>query len=153
MTERWTWPTRPKLFSAWPLYQLKVGPPLFQKLDGWRQVTQTSFRTWILNGGVSAFWKHSSLFGSVTIACFGNPLQCSCLENPRDGGAWWAAVCGVAQSRTRLKRLSSSSSTMGCLAFLACPLDASVWPPLFQVSPGRGGSILVANHWFSTYWD
>ena len=40
----------------------------------------------------------------------GNPLQCSCLENPRDGGAWWAAVSGVAQSRTRLKWLSSSSS-------------------------------------------
>ena len=40
----------------------------------------------------------------------GNSLQCSCLENPRDGEAWWAAVCGVAQSRTRLKRLSSSSS-------------------------------------------
>ena len=40
----------------------------------------------------------------------GNPLQCSCLGNPRDGGAWWAAVSGVAQSRTRLKRLSSSSS-------------------------------------------
>ena len=39
----------------------------------------------------------------------GNPLQCSCLENPRDGGAWWAAVYGVAQSWTRLKRLSSSS--------------------------------------------
>jgi len=37
----------------------------------------------------------------------GNPLQCSCLENPRDGGAWWAAVYGVAQSRKRLKRLSS----------------------------------------------
>jgi len=37
----------------------------------------------------------------------GNPLQCSCLENPRDGGAWWAAVYGVAQSRTRLKWLSS----------------------------------------------
>ena len=37
----------------------------------------------------------------------GNPLQCSCLENPRDGGAWWAAVYGVAQSQTRLKRLSS----------------------------------------------
>ena len=37
----------------------------------------------------------------------GNPLQCSCLENPRDGGAWWAAVPGVAQSRTRLKWLSS----------------------------------------------
>ena len=41
----------------------------------------------------------------------GNPLQCSCLENPRDGGAWWAAVSGVAQSWTRLKRLSSSSSS------------------------------------------
>jgi len=36
----------------------------------------------------------------------GNPLQCSCLENPRDGGAWWAAVCGVTQSRTQLKQLS-----------------------------------------------
>ena len=39
----------------------------------------------------------------------GNPLQCSCLESPRDRGAWWAAVYGVAQSQTRLKRLSSSS--------------------------------------------
>ena len=41
----------------------------------------------------------------------GNPLQCSCLENPRDRGAWWAAVYGVAQSRTRLRWLSSSSSS------------------------------------------
>ena len=41
----------------------------------------------------------------------GTPLQYSCLENPRDGGAWWAAVYGVAQSRTRLKQLSSSSSS------------------------------------------
>ena len=40
----------------------------------------------------------------------GNPLQYSCLENPRDGGGWWAAVYGVAQSSTRLKQLSSSSS-------------------------------------------
>ena len=40
----------------------------------------------------------------------GNPLQCSCLENPRDRGAWWAAVYGVAQSQIRLTRLSSSSS-------------------------------------------
>ena len=45
----------------------------------------------------------------------GNPLQCSRLENPRDGGAWWAAVYGVAQSRTRLKRLSSSSSSSWAL--------------------------------------
>ena len=41
----------------------------------------------------------------------GNPVQCSCLENPRDGGGWWAAVCGVEKSRARLKRLSSSSSS------------------------------------------
>ena len=41
----------------------------------------------------------------------GSPLQCSCLENPRDGGAWWAAVSGVTKSQTRLKRLSSSSSS------------------------------------------
>ena len=41
----------------------------------------------------------------------GTPLQCSCLENPMDGGAWWAAVYGVAQSRTRLMQLSSSSSS------------------------------------------
>ena len=52
----------------------------------------------------------------------GNPLQCSCLENPRDGAAWRAAVYGVAQSRTRLKRLSSSSSSSQCslLLFLSC---------------------------------
>ena len=46
----------------------------------------------------------------------GNPLQCSCLENPRDSRAWWAAVYRVAQSRTRLKRLSSSSSSSICMA-------------------------------------
>ena len=45
----------------------------------------------------------------------GNPLQCFCLENPRDGGAWWAAVYGVAQSQTLLKRLSSSSMHFGVL--------------------------------------
>ena len=43
----------------------------------------------------------------------GSPLQCSCLENPRNRGAWWAAVYGVAQSRTRLKQLSSSSNRSG----------------------------------------
>ena len=47
----------------------------------------------------------------------GNPLQCSCLENPRDGGAWWAAVYGVTQSWTWLKRLSSSSSSYALFFF------------------------------------
>ena len=42
----------------------------------------------------------------------GNPLQCSCLENPRDGGAWWAAVYGVAKSWTQLKQLSSSKALL-----------------------------------------
>ena len=45
----------------------------------------------------------------VLLGCFRGPLQYSCLEDPRDRGAWWAAVYGVAQSRTQLKRLSSSS--------------------------------------------
>ena len=61
------------------------------------------------------------------------PLQCSCLENPRAWGAWWAAVYGIAQSRTRLKRLSSSSSR-------ACRHS---WPPVWlpsTSSPSRGGA-------------
>ena len=56
------------------------------------------------------------LYFHFSLSCIGEgngyPLQCSYLENPRDGGAWWAAVCGVAQSWTRLKRLSSSSSSV-----------------------------------------
>ena len=54
-------------------------------------------------------WLHFHFSLSCIGEGSGNPLQCSCLENPRDGGAWWAAVYGVAQSRTRLKQLSSSS--------------------------------------------
>ena len=55
-------------------------------------------------------WLHFHFSFSCVGEGNGNPLQGSCLENPRDGGAWWAAVYGVAQSRTRLKRLSSGSS-------------------------------------------
>ena len=58
--------------------------------------------------------QHSAFFIVQLLSCIGegnsNPLQCSCLENPRDRGAWWGAVYGVAQSRTRLKWLSSSTS-------------------------------------------
>ena len=57
------------------------------------------------------------LLSHFSLSCIGegngNPFLCSCLENPRDGGAWWPAVYGVAQSRTRLNRLSSSSSSKG----------------------------------------
>ena len=57
-------------------------------------------------------WLHFHFSLSCIGEGNGNPLQCSCLENRMDGGAWWAAVYGVAQSQTRLKRLSSSSSSM-----------------------------------------
>ena len=53
-------------------------------------------------------WLHFHFSLSCTGEGNGNPFQSSCLENPRDGGAWWAAVYGVAQSRTRLKWLGSS---------------------------------------------
>ena len=63
---------------------------------------------------------------ATSLSCIGegtgNPLQCSCLENPRDRGAWWAAVYGVAQSRTWLKRLSSSSSILKTQYVLSGPL-------------------------------
>ena len=71
-------------------------------------------------GGLQSMWslrvRHDRATSlSLSLSCIGegngNPLQCSCLENPRDGGAWWAAVSGVIQSRTWLKRLSSSSSS------------------------------------------
>ena len=55
----------------------------------------------------------------------GNPLQCSCLENPRNGGAWWAAIYGVTQSQTQLKRLSSSSSRVFSNS---CPLSWWCYP-------------------------
>ena len=64
---------------------------------------------------------HSHFSLSCTGEGNGNPLPCSCLENPRDGGAWWAAVYGVTQSQTRLKRLSSSSICI-CLFLLLLPV-------------------------------
>ena len=64
--------------------------------------------------GCEALDTTERLHFQFSLSCIGegngNPLQCSCLENSRDEGAWWAALCGVAQSRTRLKRLSNSSS-------------------------------------------
>ena len=66
----------------------------------------------------------------------GNPLQCSCLENPRDGGAWWAAVYGVAQSWTRLKRLSSSSSSSNIIG-LPWLFQRRQWHPTPVLVPGK----------------
>ena len=71
-----------------------------------------------------------------SLSCIGegnaNPLQCSCQENPKDGGPWWAAVYGVAQSRTRLKRLSSSSNC----AVLSLQLCRTLWDPMNHSPPG-----------------
>ena len=86
------------------------------KSHGWRGLVGCS--PWGRQESDTTEWLHFHF----SLSCFGEgngtPLQCSCLENPRDGGAWWAAVYGVAQSRTRLKWLSSSSS----------PLNNPMWP-------------------------
>ena len=71
------------------------------------------FTVWISESYVRMIFpqrRHLTLSADTFGEGNGNPLQYCCLENPRDRGAWWAAVHGVAQSRTRLKRLSSSSS-------------------------------------------
>ena len=99
----------------------------------------------------------------------GNPLQCSCLENPRDGVAWWAAVYGVAQSQTRLKWLSSSSSRPPCpsptpgVYSESCPLNpwchstisSSVVPFSFhlQFFPGSGSFQMSQFFTWPKYWS
>ena len=72
----------------------------------------------------------------------GNPLQCSCLENPRDGEAWWAAIYGVARIRTQLKRLSSSNSSSSrtfCKFFLRIGhSDNEIWDYIKKNNLGWG---------------
>ena len=75
--------------------------------------SRTSWGSWAQILSASSIWRQE--IGFIQLPWgegHGTPLQCSCLENPRDGGAWWAAVYGVAQSQTRLKRLSSSRSSL-----------------------------------------
>ena len=95
-------------------------------------------------------WDTSELLHfHLSLSCIGegsgNPLQCSCLENPRDGWAWWAAVYGVAQSRTRLKRLSSSSSSS--MDNLSSTKEARIYNGLKTISltsgAGKTGQPLV----------
>ena len=77
----------------------------------------------------------------------GNPLQCSCLENPRDKGAWWAAIYGVTQSRTRLKRLSSSSSYPTHAQTYPCLLSSNHTKlPCFLNIPGTV-SLIYDSDW------
>ena len=77
------------------------------KSHGWRSLVGCS--PWGHKESDTTKWLHFHLSLSCIGEGNGNPLQCSCLENPRDGGAWWVAIYGVAQSRTWLKWLSSSS--------------------------------------------
>ena len=80
-------------------------------------------------------WLHFHFSLSCPGEGSGNPLQCSCLENPRDGGTWWASVYEVTQSQTRLKRLSSSSSSVRCsvLSDFATPWTGSSGQGILQV--------------------
>ena len=86
------------------------------KIHGWRRLVGCS--PW----GCKESDTTERLHFHFSLSCIGegngNPLQGSCLENPQDGGAWWAAVCGVAQSQTRLKRFSSRSDLR---LQVACP--------------------------------
>ena len=86
--------------------------------------------------GLPALHGNSPIVIYASLSCTGegngNPRQYSCLENPRDGGASWAAVYGVAESRTRLKRLSSSSSSSVYMSMLLSPfISLSPSPPVY----------------------
>ena len=85
---------------------------------GWRSLVGCSPWDRIESDTTERLHFHFSL--ACTGEGNGNPVQCSGLENPRDGGAWWAAVYGVTQSRTRLKRLSSSSRPPGSSCVVQC---------------------------------
>ena len=81
-----------------------------RKSHGWRSLVGCN--PWGRKESDMTEWLHFHFSLSGIGEGNGNPYQCSCLENPRDGRAWWADVHGVAQSRTQLKRLSSSSSSI-----------------------------------------
>ena len=82
----------------------------------------------------------------------GNPLQCSCLENPRGGGAWWPAVYGVAQSQTWLKRLSSSSSSFSMrIPCIRQTGQSNVPPKKFLLEFSFG--VLLISTWILSSWE
>ena len=104
-----------------PVGACSTGTSLLLSQSCWRCQRFQSLGLFTAGGGVGGFWVP---WPSPALWDGGKPqssvssfvrklgLQCSCLENPRDGGAWWAAISGVAQSRTRLKRLSSRLSSI-----------------------------------------
>ena len=98
------------------------------KSHGWRSLVGCS--PWGQEESDTTEQLHFHFSLSCTGEGNGNPLQCSCLESPRDREAWWAAIYGVTQSRTRLKQLSSSSSMHISISFfissMICLLFRSV---------------------------
>ena len=109
------------LCRIWAGFVEGLSVSLLFKMDKWKEIRCLSGKShgqrslvgcspW----GCEESYTIERLHFHFSLSCIGegngNPLQCSCLENPRDGGAWWAAVYGVAQSRTQLTRFSSSSS-------------------------------------------
>ena len=125
----WLWPEKRKIFensiaATATAKSLQSSPTLCDPIDGSPLGSSVSeiLQARILEWGaiaVSNAWKWKVKVTSVSCNCGrvaevtgegnGTPLQYSCLENPMDGGAWWAVVHGVTKSQTRLKRLSSSS--------------------------------------------
>ena len=101
------------------------------KSHGWRSLEDCS--PWGCWGSDRTEWLHFHFSLSCIGEGNGNPLQCSCLENPRDGGAWWAAIYGVTQSRIRLKWLSSYSSgrTYCLLSILHMVSHSYIWIYLY----------------------
>ena len=102
-----------------------------RKSHGWRSLV-----------GCSPWGRYESdtterLHFHFSLSCIGegngNPLQCFCLENPRDGEAWWAAVYGVAQSQTQLKRLSSSSNSHHSL--MLSLVNLFTWVSIYWLPP------------------
>ena len=89
------------------------------KSHGWRSLV--GYSPWGREESDTTERLHFIFHFQFSLSCIGegngNPLQYSCLEKPRDRGAWWAAVYGVAQSQTQLKWLSSSSSLRVCVCF------------------------------------
>ena len=115
------------------------------KSHGWRSLVGCSPRGREESDTTERLHFHFSL--SCIGEGHGNPLQCSCLENPRDGGAWWAAVYGVAQSRTRMKPLSSSSSNVVKDLWTSLVVDKNL------PASARDTTLIPGSNWFGPVWS
>ena len=136
--------------NSWQIWRRQWHPTpvlLPGKSHGWRSLEGCS--PWSCWGLDTAEWLHFHFSLSCIGEGNGNPLQCSCLENPRDGGAWWAAIYGVAQSRTRLKWLSSSNWQIWCSLILKYFLPLQRHPHLASHLWAVTAYILWRGHFFS----